>query len=551
MTTRPMCAVDECPSWAAPDSAFCSPSCSRIALLTSQGTVIGQQQPTFLWVPPYRSTSGMEVIDMARSAGLYLDPWQQHLILHAFAEDPNGAWLCFEVAIIVSRQNGKGSILEAVELAWLFLFGEKLVIHSAHLFETSRVHFMRILQLIQNTPDFDRRVKRVREGRGAEEIELLDGAMLKFMTRKGGAGRGFTGSKNVFDEAMYLESTMMAAMLPTLATEPNAQVWYTGSAGMRHSTQLAAVRARGRRRDDPALMFAEWSLSPGPDEPEPDEEPDRSDATSWRRTNPGAGIRISETYIRREARALGGFDSAPFGQERLGIGDYPEDDEAWEVIPKQTWDDLLDPLSGIGPQSRTAYGLDADETLMVGTIVAYGLRPDSLGHVETVARHRGIAWCVDYLVERVTRHKALGVAILPSGAVASLIKPLRDARVPVHCPTDAQYRQACGEFVTDAVERGRMRHLGQASLDTALGGSVKRFNREGGWTWHRTGTDQAPIVGGTLARWELLERVGKGGGFAFSSDELARRQQPDGFGEGGIRARAGAAGYAAAKRGGR
>ena len=46
-----------------------------------------------------------------------------------------------EVALIVSRQNGKGSILEALELAALFLDDfippRGLILHSAHEFKTA------------------------------------------------------------------------------------------------------------------------------------------------------------------------------------------------------------------------------------------------------------------------------------------------------------------------------------------------------------------------------------------------------------------------------
>jgi hypothetical protein len=53
------------------------------------------------------------------------------------------------------RQNGKDAILEARELAGLFLLGERLLIHSAHQFDTSLEHFRRLLFLIENTDDFD------------------------------------------------------------------------------------------------------------------------------------------------------------------------------------------------------------------------------------------------------------------------------------------------------------------------------------------------------------------------------------------------------------
>jgi hypothetical protein len=52
-------------------------------------------------------------------------------------ERADGKWAAFEVGLNVARQNGKGSILEARELAGLFLLGERLIIHSAHEFATS------------------------------------------------------------------------------------------------------------------------------------------------------------------------------------------------------------------------------------------------------------------------------------------------------------------------------------------------------------------------------------------------------------------------------
>jgi hypothetical protein len=49
----------------------------------------------------------------------------------------------------VARQNGKGGILEARELASVFLFGERLVIHSAHEFATSTVAMDRMEELLE------------------------------------------------------------------------------------------------------------------------------------------------------------------------------------------------------------------------------------------------------------------------------------------------------------------------------------------------------------------------------------------------------------------
>ena len=81
------------------------------------------------------------------------------------------------------RQNGKGAILEAIELAGLFLFGEQLILHSAHEFKTAQEAFRRVLQLVENTDHLRKRVARVRTSHGEEGIELTTGARLRFVAR--------------------------------------------------------------------------------------------------------------------------------------------------------------------------------------------------------------------------------------------------------------------------------------------------------------------------------------------------------------------------------
>ncbi len=533
-----------------PDAYFCSVQCSGRWTAGQEGVLLGSQTPTYLWVPEYETTAGLEVIEMAKSAGLILDPWQQLLIRHAFAEDALGAWLCFEIAIIVSRQNGKGSILEAVELAWLFLFGERLVIHSAHLFETSREHFLRISMLIQMNPDFDNRVAKMREGRGAEEIQLKDGARLKFMTRKGGAGRGFTGDKTVMDEAMYLDAAMMAAGLPTMATRPNAQIWYTGSAGMKHSTQLGAVRRRAYARNDPSLMYAEWTAETRTEDDlgRPVTPDDRADPRTWAKVNPGYGPvgvgRITDSYIRKELRTLGGPESVESGTERLGIGAWPEDDNAWSVISKARWEAALDAASTIPGSARVSYGVDADPDRMIGTISAYAVRADGVGHMETVWRGDGVAWIVDWFTDpqHPQRAKACAVVLLKGGAANGIIKPLQDAGLPVHCPTEPDYAQACADVHASLDERKDLVHIGQPSLTDAAGAARPYRSREGGWVWDRSvPADMSTIVAATLAKWG--HRFKRSSGWGFSHDELVAGAVPAPPVAG-----RGAAGFAATRR---
>jgi hypothetical protein len=105
----------------------------------------------------------------------------------------DGKWAAFEVGVNVPRQNGKDGILEARELTGLFLLGERMIIHSAHQFDTSLEAFRRLLELIEDTPELDKRVKRVSRSHGEEGIEFKGGQRIRFRTRTKGGGRGFSG----------------------------------------------------------------------------------------------------------------------------------------------------------------------------------------------------------------------------------------------------------------------------------------------------------------------------------------------------------------------
>jgi phage terminase large subunit-like protein len=287
----------------------------------------GDQEPRLCSLPPFDSgVSGRNAIALAEVAGLDLDPWQR-LVLDAGLRRRGGKWAAFEVGLIVARQNGKGTVLEALELAALFLFPDvRLILHSAHEFKTAAEAFLRIRALIEDHPDFDRQVSRIRTAAGAEAVELKDGKRLRFVARSSGSGRGFTSDLVILDEAYKLGDQEMAALLPTLSARPDPQVWYASTAGDQGSVQLGRVRARGVAGNDPSLAFLEWSA---------DDHDDPAALETWARANPGLGIRIAPDYVEREMAALG---PDAFARERLSIGDWPVGDAGqWEVVGRDTW----------------------------------------------------------------------------------------------------------------------------------------------------------------------------------------------------------------------
>src|SRR5258708_34451515 len=145
------------------------------------GPLKGDQRPRLCSIPASAWSEGERVATVSAAAGLFLDEWQQWTLDQALGRLDNRKWAAFEVALIVSRQNGKGAILEALELAALFLddFDCELILHSEHEFKTAAEAVLRLRTLLADNPVFMRRVERIRTGYGTEAVELKNGKRLR------------------------------------------------------------------------------------------------------------------------------------------------------------------------------------------------------------------------------------------------------------------------------------------------------------------------------------------------------------------------------------
>jgi hypothetical protein len=475
--------------------------------------LLGHQEPQFLASPLHLSSSGGEAVDLARMAGLELDPWQQLVLDHALGERDDGRWSSFEVGLIVSRQNGKGSILEARELAGLFLFGERLILHSAHEFKTAQEAFLRIRDLIDGNAEFSRRVKRITNNTFEVGIELTGGQRLRFVARSGGSGRGFSGDLIVLDEAFNLPETTIDALMPTLSARPNPQIWYTSSApdkDIAPCMPLARLRRRALAGGADGLTFLEWSAEVcsatcGDGCTEHD---DPGDPASWAKANPALGIRIAPEHVSREHDSMG---KAGFARERLGVGNYPsETGDLWAVIPEDAWRDLADPESQAN--DPIVFAIDATPGGTHAAIGMAGTREDGLGHSELIDHRRGTGWVVQRAVELKERWAPLPFVVDPRGPAGFLIPDLEAAGVEVMktssqdvgASTDA-FVAACGVAEGD---EALLRYRPHPALDAAIAGADTKPLGDGRkWNRRSPSVDISPLVAATLARWGLATFV--------------------------------------------
>jgi hypothetical protein len=512
-------------------------------------TPSGLVLPRVCHYPPAPYTSGPEFTELALSAGLPLDDWQAWVLDLGLGELDDGSWASFQNTVVVSRQNGKDAIFEALGLGWLFLTGEKLIGHSAHEYKTAMEAFRRIVSLIENTDDLRRRVKKIINTNGEEGVELLPTPTIiagssslhttisyiqrmRFLARSKGAGRGFSFDKMIWNEAYALVAAQVDAVLPTMSARPNPQLWLGSSPPLDAATGEALFRARRAAADGAeGVMFLDWGMEASLDAIGPCADPRCThqagkvegcildDERMHRRTNPAYPHRITRKAIRRERATM---DPPGFARERGGA--WPPDlSEGYTVISKRQWEAMADTDSGIGD-------VDAAKVLVGRPVFALSVSPrtngrvrssislamvraDGVRHVELVVSGPGTVWVPGALAALKHRWNSLATVADPGSPAGSVIGDIEAQKVDVTPMSSRDVAQAFGLIYDSATseneEDRNVAHLGQSEGTLAVQGAGKRQVGEG-HTWDtRSATADITVIDSmTKALWGLATQTG-------------------------------------------
>lgn len=311
--------------------------------------LLGVQAPRLSHVPDGDTARGDKAVEFARWCGMTLYPWQEELLRDMCRTAADGVWAAREVVVSLARQNGKGEVLVARELAGIFLFGEKSIFHSAHFMDTAIDAQKRLWEIIEASEDlmywwegseFDG-VPVKRTGNGKESIEFPNGAMIYFRTRTKKTGRGLSVDLLILDECFDLPKETHASLSKLIRAKQRAQAVYISSPVNRmehhHGAVFSAKRwagVAGAKR----VLFKEWS---------PGEDDDPFDQGTWARCNPsmvdeGFGAQLSDIEADAEAAKNSEVLLEAFLVETLGKGDwYPRDGESEQrelLTDLQKWD---------------------------------------------------------------------------------------------------------------------------------------------------------------------------------------------------------------------
>lgn len=484
-----------------------------MSLISSDsGVRTGSQRPRIESCPLYSSTAADDAIDLAALAGLFLDPWQEHVLRGALGEKRNGKWSAFRVGLVVPRQNGKNALLEARELAGLFLFGEKRIIHTAHEVKTARESMLSLMNRMKAVPDLmeqvlgfegdlDRDFSGMKVGNDPS-ITLKNGNKISYAARSKGSGRGFTGDLIVLDEAYALKLDELAAMLPTMAAksiEGNPQVWFTSSAGMPESDLLDSMRQDGIRKRSDRLAYFEWSA---------EDDAAVDDVDAWYQANPGLGIRISEQYVRDELETLvseSGSDEQ-FKRERLGIWAKLGGES---VFTAGRWDALRE--EGSRPGDRLVFSVDVSPNRDSASIGLLSFRDDGLVHAELIENMVGTSWVSPKLTQLRDKWDPAAIVAIAGSQAESLIPAWKRDGVRVRLIKFSEYVQACGLFY-DMVVDGKLRHLGDPIVAAAVDGAKQAWRADqASWYWSRkhSDVDITSLVALTVGVAGLEQKTGR------------------------------------------
>lgn len=472
--------------------------------------------PAHLWVPPgARGSYVDEVADVADLMRRPLDGSQRVAVEAMTSYGPRGRWLALETVIKGPRQTtGKtAGILTPIVFADLFLWDADRIAWTAHLFKTSRDAFADHCQLIESTPEFDRRIAKISYANGEESIALKSGAVLEYLARSKGGGRGLGGKRVVIDEALFFAAEAAGALLPIMAARENPQVMYGSSGAKVESDHLRALTTRGRAGGDPSLVLVEFCGAGSWDEPgcealgcshvvgSPGCALD--DVDLWLQANTGV------SYGRSDVEFLGAMRRTmtplEFGREFLGWDEGPTVGNDPDRIPAESWKRCADPASVIvGP---VVFSVDMPPGGAACSIGVAGRRADGTAHVGVVDYRRGTDWVAPRLVELTAEHETrCGIVWQPTAPIGGLASQLESASLWLMPMTAGEMAQACGALKDDVLN-GRLRHTGSAVLDDAFASAERRVGVEGAWTWGRrkSAGDISPLVAATEALWGLAQ----------------------------------------------
>lgn len=403
-----------------------------------------------------------------------------------------------EVIVTVMRQSGKSTLVLSFEVERCTVREEpQRVAYTAQTgWDARRKLLDDQVPAVQSSPLWTA-VKKVYRAQGAEGVLWTSGSRIDVMASNASAGHGRTLDLGVIDEAFDDEDDRREqAILPAMATRPEAQLLIASTAGTKRSVYLRRKVEAGRHAAEAdrghGIAYFEWSIPT---------DADIDDPAVWWEYMPALGWTISEAAV---AHARQTMSDSEF---RRGFGNQWTDEEHDREIPQDVWKRVQSPTAA--PLDPIRLGVDVAEDRSSAAITAAGG-----GVIEPIEHREGVGWLFERAREIALRWDAT-VVIDDSGPARYLAGDLAKEGVRVERPGAADVAAMCGRIFDDIADgkvvfstRGRV----WQGMDDAVAGLASRPSGDRKvWSRAASTADITPFFAATLA-WQPKDA---GGAFAL------------------------------------
>ena len=462
---------------------------------------MGSVEPRIATPRTARRTHSGAALDLAALAGLTDRDFQRLALDRALEVEPEGSWAYQTVAVLIARQNGKTALLKMRILAGLYLFDDRLILHTAADRALPRSVFEELTEAIESSTALSRRISRIRTSNGQEEIRLKDGNRYRILAPSQDAWRGWPQvGLTIFDEVReQRDDALWSAGMYTQRAHPNPQRWAVSNAGDPESVVLRRLVDRGRKaaldpESDPGICYLEWST---PDDYAVD------DPEGWAFANPelGRSLRVESLIEELRSDTETRFETEALCRWVATAGEL--------AIPMEAWNACADPdLPEMEPDptARTIFAVDIDPGRTDAVLLIGIQRPDEpliVGVAESWSDPAGvdemaIAASLEDWID-LWRPESIGFDPYTTGTLAE--------RMQYHVTWEkihgVRYVSAC-LATWDVVSAGRLRHPADPYMDAQIAAAGRKDVGDGAFTIARLRSDVAIPAVVSLARLVAL-----------------------------------------------
>jgi hypothetical protein len=410
-------------------------------------------------------------------------PWQQLVSDVGLEYDPLTGLLAYrEIVVTVMRQSGKSTLILSLESERCLMWGpNQRVAYTAQTGWDARRKVIDDHAPVLMASPLSKAVKRVLRGAGSEGIIWENGSRVDVMASSVAAGHGRVLDLGVIDEAFDDEDDRREqAILPAMATKPNAQLAVVSTAGTDKSIYLLRKVEAGRHAAEAdrgsGIAYFEWSI---PDDADVD------DPEVWWQFMPALGRTITEPVVAHARQTMSDLEF------RRGFCNQWTAPEHERVIPLEVWGRVCDPLAA--PAGQLRFGLDVLPDQSAGAITSAGG-----GAIELVDHRPGTSWMVERAEALASNWK--GVIVVDGGGPAVPVADELERRgVKVARLANAEVA-AASMAIYNAIADNKVAFRTHDDFDTAVAGLAKRpFGDRFAWSRSISFADITPFMAATLA----------------------------------------------------